>query len=509
MSLERPLIIQLSQRDNVAVALQSLPAGTTLPVEGLTCKALIPSGHKVAIRSIDVGSPVYKFGQIIGFASAVITPGEHVHTHNLEIQSFAREYAIGADIRPVDFFRPEEQRTFGGIVRADGSVGTRNYVGVLATVSCAASVTRFIADAFKEVLLEDYPNVDGVVAITHGSGCALPLGGEAHRMLQRTLAGFARHPNFAGVLLVGLGCEVNQVETLMMDTGLGTGSNLRTLVIQQTGGTRRSVESGVSAVREMLSFANQVERQPVPASHLVVGLECGGSDAFSGITANPALGVAVDLVIRNGGTAILSETPEIYGAEHLLTRRAVNQDVGHKLIKRIRWWEEYTAREGAEIDNNPSPGNKAGGLTTIHEKALGAVAKGGSTNLVEVYRYAEPVGAKGLVFMDTPGYDAVSITGMVAGGANVLCFTTGRGSVYGCKPVPSIKLATNSLMYHRLSEDMDVNCGSILDGEATIEQMGSVIFELMLETASGRKTKSELLGFGDHEFVPWYIGAVL
>lgn len=509
MSLERPLIIQLSQMDNVAVAFESLPAGTRLPGQGFTCKELIPAGHKVAVRSIDAGTPVYKYGQIIGFASAAIAPGEHVHTHNVKMQTFSRDHAIGTDIHPTDFLRPEEQATFEGIVRADGQVGTRNYVGVLATVSCSASVATFIADAFKENVLEEYPNVDGVVAITHGSGCTMTVGGEAHRMLQRTMTGFARHPNFAGVLLVGLGCEVNEVETLLTDTGLVTGPHLRALVTQQEGGTRRTVERGVRAVEDMLAAADQVKRQPVPASRLKVGVECGGSDAFSGITANPALGVAVDLLVRNGGTGLLSETPEIYGAEHLLTRRAVNRDVGEKLIERIQWWEEYTASNGAEIDNNPSPGNKAGGLTTILEKSLGALAKGGSTNLVEVYRYAEPVGATGLVFMDTPGNDEVSITGMVAGGANVVCFTTGRGSVYGCKPVPSIKLATNSPLYRHMSEDMDLNCGSIVDGETTIEEMGQAIFELILDTASGRKTKSELLGFGDHEFVPWHIGAVL
>jgi altronate hydrolase len=508
MSSDRPLIIQLSQMDNVAVAFQDITPGTELP-GGYPVKELIPAGHKVALSSIDVGSPVYKYGQIIGFASTRIETGEHVHTQNLEIRDFDRDHAIGADIHPSDLLDPEDQATFQGIVRPHGRVGTRNYIGVLATVSCSASVTKFIAEAFTDNVLNDYPNVDGVVAITHGSGCTLTPGGEAHRILQRTVSGFADHPNFAGVLLVGLGCEVNQVETLLEDTGLVTGSDLKTLVIQQEGGTRKTVERGVNAVREMLSLAQMVERQPMPASHLVVGLECGGSDAFSGITANPALGAAVDLVVRNGGTAILSETPEIYGAEHLLTRRAISEEVGEKLIDRIQWWEEYTSRNGTEIDNNPSPGNKAGGLTTILEKSLGAVAKGGSTNLMEVYQYADSVNAKGLVFMDTPGYDVVSITGMVAGGANVICFTTGRGSVYGCKPVPTVKLATNSSMYHRMSEDMDMNCGAIVDGESTIEEMGQAIFELILETASGRKTKSELLGFGDHEFVPWHIGAIL
>lgn len=508
MSHERPLIIRLSPKDNVVVALEDLVPGTALSGQNVVLTQFIPAGHKVAAGPINAGSPVYKYGQVIGFASVSIGPGEHVHTHNLGIRGFTRDHAIATDVHPTDFLRAYEQAAFKGFVRSDGKVGTRNYVGVLATVSCSASVARFIAGAFEDNLVEKYPNVDGAVAMTHGSGCAFAEGGETHRMLQRTISGFACHPNFAGVLLVGLGCEVNQVETLLADTGLVVGRDVKTLVIQREGGTRRTVERGVSTVREMLNVADQVERQTVPASHLVVGLECGGSDAFSGITANPALGVAADLVVRNGGAAILSETPEIYGAEHLLTRRSVSQDVGEKLIERIRWWQEYTARNGAEINNNPSPGNKEGGLTTILEKSLGAVAKGGSTNLAAVYRYAEPE-AKGLVFMDTPGYDVVSVTGMVAGGANIVCFTTGRGSVYGCKPVPSIKLASNSTMYLHMSEDMDVNCGSIVDGEETIQEMGQAIFELILETASGRKTKSERMGLGDHEFSPWHVGAIL
>ena len=328
-------------------------------------------------------------------------------------------------------------------------------------------------------------------------------------MLQRTLAGYARHSNFAGILLVGLGCEVNQVDCLMENMNLREGPHLRTVEIQGAAGTMETVRMGVEAIREMLPEANRVERQPVPASHITLGLECGGSDAYSGITANPALGAAVDLLVRNGGTAILSETPEIYGAEHLLTRRAVNQEVGKKLIRRIKWWEEYTTKLGGEINNNPTPGNKAGGLTTILEKSLGAVAKGGATSLVEVYEYAEEVAARGLVFMDTPGYDVASITGMVAGGANVICFTTGRGTVCGFKPVPTIKIASNTNMYDQLKEDMDVNCGIVLDGEASVQKMGETIFQLILETASGKKSKSELFGFGDNEFVPWQIGPVM
>jgi altronate hydrolase len=427
----------------------------------------------------------------------------------MEMGDFARDYAMGEDVRSIQMASEQGRPTFEGIVRKDGRIATRNYIGVISTVNCSASVGRFIADAFIAHAQTEFPNVDGVLSLGHGTGCGMVPDGQGFQMLQRTLAGYASHPNFAGILLVGLGCEVNQVDCLKDNMDLKTGPLLQAIEIQGTLGTRDAVRLGIEAIREMLPQANRVKRQPVPVSHIILGLECGGSDAYSGITANPALGVAVNLLVSNGGTAILSETPEIYGAEHLLTRRAVSREVGEKLIRRIRWWKEYTAKLGAEINNNPSPGNKAGGLTTILEKSLGAVAKGGNTNLVEVYEYAEEVLAKGLVFMDTPGYDVASVTGMVAGGANLICFTTGRGTVCGFKPVPTIKLASNTEMCTRLGEDMDMNCGLILDGKATVHEMGEAIFNLVTETASGKKTKSELLGFGDNEFVPWQMGPVM
>jgi len=505
----KPKTIRLNVADNVVVAIDELTAGTQIPEEDIICRDPIPPGHKLAITGIDHNAPVRKYNQIIGFASRPIAQGEHVHTHNLEIRAFSRDHAIGLDRRSTDYVTTQKQATFHGFLRADGGVGTRNYIGVLTTVNCSATVARYIADAFRGDALTDFPNVDGVVALCHGTGCGMAGSGEGFEILQRTIGGYARHPNFASVLLVGLGCEVNEIESLLENMHLETGPLLQTMTIQQQGGTSKTVREGVTRIRRMLREANRVERSPVPLSRLVLGLECGGSDAYSGITANPALGAAVDILVRHGGTAVLSETPEIYGAEHLLTRRAVNLAVGERLVQRIRWWEEYTARNGGEMDNNPSPGNKAGGLTTILEKSLGAVAKGGTTNLMDVYRYAEPVTSNGLVFMDTPGYDSVSVTGMVAGGVNIVCFTTGRGSVFGCKPVPSLKLATNTAMYSLMTDDMDVNCGIILDGEATIEEMGERIFHLILETACGKKTKSEWLGFGDNEFTPWQIGSVM
>jgi altronate hydrolase len=308
---------------------------------------------------------------------------------------------------------------------------------------------------------------------------------------------------------VGLGCESNQISSLLGAEQLAEGPLLRTFSIQDTGGTAKTVARGVAMIEEMLPHANDVAREPVAASAIVVGLQCGGSDGYSGITANPALGAAVDVLVRHGGTAILSETPEIYGAEHLLTRRAVSRAVGEKLIARIKWWEAYTAREQGEMNNNPSPGNKAGGLTTILEKSLGAVAKGGTTNLVDVYEYAEPVTAKGFVYMDTPGYDPVSATGQVAGGANLICFTTGRGSAYGCAPSPSLKLSTNTPLWVKQEEDIDLNAGEIADGETSVEATGQRLFELMLATCSGERTKSERHGYGQNEFVPWTVGAVM
>ncbi|MGD8900845.1 MAG: altronate dehydratase family protein [Desulfobacterales bacterium] len=501
--------VKLSPEDNVVVALSELTAENILDDTGLHPRETIPSGHKVAVSRINNGEPIIKYGQIIGLAAKDILPGMHVHTHNTKMLELTRDYAIGADVRPVSIRPESKQAHFQGFIRSNGQVGTRNYIGILATVSCSASVAHFIADAITPEILARYPMVDGVVALGHGSGCCSPEGSEGLELLQRSLAGYARNPNFGGIVFVGLGCEVNYLDCLLGNMNLGKGPFLKTVNIQHTGGTTKTVRRGVEAVRDMLPEVSHIERRPVSAAHIMLGLECGGSDGYSGISANPALGKAVDILVQNGGTAILSETPEIYGAEHLLTRRAVSREVAEKLIARIQWWEKYTQQHHAQINNNPSPGNKAGGLTTILEKSLGAVAKAGTTNLVDVYRYAEAVNPGGLVFMDTPGYDVVSITGMIAGGANMLCFTTGRGSVCGFKPAPTLKLATNSEMYERMRDDMDVNCGLIIEGHSNIEEMGEAIFDLILQTASGKKSKSETLGFGDNEFVPWHMGAIL
>jgi altronate hydrolase len=456
------------------------------------------------VRQIAAGSPVRRYNQIIGFASRQISPGDHVHVHNLAMGSFERDYAFCADTRPQH--QPSTRLTFDGIVRPDGRVATRNFLGVISSVNCSANVCRGIANAFQGAALEAYPNVDGVVSITHKTGCAMPQGIE---LLQRVMAGYIRHVNFAAVLFIGLGCETLQIAPLMEAEKLKDSARLRAFNIQDTGGTRATIDRGVALLREMLPEANRASRQAVPLSHLTLGLQCGGSDGYSGISANPALGVASDLLVEQGGAAILSETPEIFGAEHLLTRRAVSREVGEKLIERIHWWEQYTTQLGGKIDNNPSPGNKAGGLTTILEKSLGAVAKGGSSNLTDVVEYAQPVVTRGLVFMDTPGYDPVSATGQVAGGANLICFTTGRGSVYGCKPTPSVKLATNSAMYRRMADDMDFNCGEILDGGMSVQEAGEQVFQILIDTASGKRSKSELNGAGEDEFAPWVLGPTM
>jgi altronate hydrolase/galactarate dehydratase len=451
---------------------------------------------------------VIRYGQIIGVATRPIAAGEHIHTHNLGMGAHEQDYAHATEVRPLP--APAEPRTFLGYHRADGGVGTRNYLGILTSVNCSGSVARFIAEGIEKAgWLDDFPNVDGVVPIVHGTGCGMSGKDEGYDTLFRTLAGYARNPNFAGILLVGLGCEVMQVPDLIGKARMRADGNFRYMTIQQTGGTRKTIQRGMEVLREMAEVANQARRQPAGLEHLMIGLQCGGSDGYSGITANPALGHASDLLVAHGGTTILSETSEIYGAEHLLTRRAVTPEVGAKIVERIHWWEEYTARNGGEMDNNPSPGNKKGGLTTILEKSLGAVAKGGTAPLTQVYKFAEPITERGFVFMDSPGYDPTSVTGQIASGANLIAFTTGRGSVSGYKPTPCIKLATNTEMYDRMSEDMDINCGDIITEGVTLEQKGREIFELFLRVASGEETKSEELGFGGAEFVPWAMGAVM
>ncbi len=502
-----PRFIRLSPDDNVVVVVDQVPAGSSLA--GLTARERIPRGHKMAIVPIETNEPIRKYGQIIGFASKPIAPGDWVHEHNVALHDFARDYRFAEGAKNDELLPPELRATFQGYVRPNGKTGTRNYIGVLTSVNCSASVAKFIAEEVcRSGLLDDYPEIDGVVPFVHGTGCGMAARGEGWDVLERTQWGYATHPNLGAALMVGLGCEVFQIDRMKDEYSLVEGDHFQTMTIQATGGTKKTVAAGVERIKAMLPVAARARRETRPASEIVLALQCGGSDGYSGITANPALGAAVDLLVKHGGTGVLAETPEIYGAEHLLTRRAVNRTVGEKLVERIRWWEDYTARNRGEMNNNPTPGNKSGGLTTILEKSLGAAAKGGSTTMRAVYEYAEPIAEKGFVFMDTPGYDPVGATGQVAGGCNVMCFTTGRGSAFGCKPTPSIKLATNKYVYESMIGDMDINCGDILDGIG-VAQKGEEIFKKIVAVASGEHTKSEDLGYGDLEFVPWQIGATM
>ncbi len=510
-------ILALHPEDNIAIVTSALLEGAPIRADG-DVRALddVPFGHKIATRAIASGEPIRKFGQVIGFATEPIEPGQWVHTQNVTPGELSLDYAFASEI-PAD---PERlaARTFMGIRRTDGRVAARNYIGIISTVNCSATSSKYVAANFDQSILDAYPNIDGVIALTHKGGCAFDYGGEEHERLARTLAGFAKHPNIAAYVVLGLGCETAQASFLtdkhdlvqLRMPGEDSQAEPQPLVmnIQDVGGVRKTVERATGVIREMLPEVNAIERVPVPVSEIMLGCECGGSDGNSGITANPAVGIASDLLVAHGATSILAETPEICGGEHLLTRRAVSREVGQKLIDLIDWWKDYAAKFGGTIDNNPSVGNKQGGLTTIYEKSLGAIAKGGSTALNGVYDFAAPIDRKGFVIMDSPGFDAISVTGMVASGANVVVFTTGRGSCFGCKPVPTIKISSNTPMYDHMIDDMDINAGKILEG-ASVEEVGQEIFEKIVAVASGEKTKSEAQGIGDEEFSPWVVGPIL
>lgn len=496
-------VLILNPADDVAIALDEIAFGETPDGLGATARADIATGHKIARHAVEAGGLVRRYGQVIGRAKVAIAAGDHVHVHNLAMAEDGREAEVGADLR---FPEARSDAAFDGIVRPDGRVGTRNYVGVLTSVNCSATVARRIADAFPDSSLPK--GVDGVVAFTHQGGCGGSSLSSDVTLLKRTLAGYARHANFHSILIVGLGCEANQIPAWLTNEGLEAGPTLRALTIQEAGGTARAIDAGIGIVRDLVAEAAKVRRRPVAASHLTVGLQCGGSDGWSGVTANPALGAAVDLLVAHGGSAMLSETPEIWGAEHLLLRRAASLEVADRLNARLAWWRDYAERHQMELNNNPSPGNLKGGLTTILEKSLGAVAKSGSTPLNDVIGYSEPLRARGLSFMDSPGYDPCSATGQIASGANLIVFTTGRGSVFGAKPAPSIKVASNARLASWMDEDMDIDASPVLDG-TSLADMGAAIFQKMLDVASGAPSKSEALGIGDNEFVPWQVGAYL
>lgn len=499
--------IRLDERDNVVVARRDIPAGTRIAEENIVCRELIPAGYKVAARAIGRGMPVLKYNTVIGYADCDIEPGTMMHSHNINIDNVEKDYAFSRDYVPTEYV-PEGQRPrFMGIVRPNGKVATRNYIGVFTASNCAATVVRKITNYFTPERLAAYQNVDGVVPFIIDGGCGLPYGGPLEQ-LRRTIGGYIRSPNIYGAVVCALGCERDNIDGLFEFLHMEPGDRLHRLVMQEIGGTAKTVQAGIAAVEKMLPEANKAVRTPVSVEHLTVGLQCGGSDGFSGLSANPALGAAMDKLIRCGGTAILSETTEIFGVEHTLTRRAVTPEVGQKLVDRMKWWLEYSKGSDVQINGHVSPGNNKGGLANILEKSLGGAKKGGSTGLMDVVEYAMPITEKGLVFMDSPGFDPVSATGQVASGANVIAFTTGRGSCYGCVPAPSLKLATNTPMFERMEDDMDINCGRIIDGDATIQQMGDIIFDRIIRLASGEASKSEALGVGEDEFQPWNIGII-
>lgn len=504
--------VLLDAGDTVAIAKQPLLPRTVLRTGSgeVRVSQMVPPGHKVALKDVAESGEVRRYGQVIGFATRPISPGQHVHEHNLSVgEGLELDYAFCSEYKPVDFVAEAERRTFMGFRRNDGRVGTRNYVAVLASVNCSSTATRRVAGHFRDPdVMRAYPGVDGVIALPTKGGCGSHYGSSDLGVLQRTMAGIVDHPNVAAYVILSLGCEVNQPTDMIEATGLNGDGEPLVLTIQQDGGFAQTIKDGIAAVERLLPVANEARREPIPASELVVALQCGGSDGWSGVTANPGLGRAADEIVRQGGTVVLGETTEVYGGEHLLTRRAKNREVGEKLVERIHWWENYTAMFGASIDNNPAPGNKLGGLTTIYEKSLGAIAKAGSTPLNQVVGYAERVTERGFVHMDTPGYDPVSVTGQVAGGCNVVVFTTGRGSCFGFKPAPSIKLATNSTLYANQETDMDINAGRVLDG-ISLDELGQEIFDKVLAVASGEQSKSEQAGIGEEEFNPWILGAIL
>ena len=498
-------LIVLNKNDNVAVTPFIIPAKTKIEGQNISSIDDIPFGHKICLKPVNIGDPVIKYDQIIGFASKNIIPGEHVHSHNLEFKEFDRAFKVE---ERKSIINEKSELFFNGIKRNNGQVATRNYIGIISTVNCSATVTKMISEKIKQSnILKDFPNIDGIVPITHSTGCGMNTESEGMQIFQRTIDGFKNHPNFSHVFVLGLGCECAQVN--IFKDNVKQHDRIHFLTIQDEGGTKKIVDKVLSEIKNLLKVSNNVKREPLSVNNIILALQCGGSDGYSGISANPALGVAADMLVKQGGSSILSETPEIYGAEHLLINRANKQETADKLIAKIKWWQHYTAINNSSMDNNPAPGNKKGGLTTILEKSLGAVAKGGNSILEDVLSYAEPLKNKGFNFMDSPGYDPVSVTGQVASGANVICFTTGRGSCFGCKPVPSLKLSTNTLMYEKMSEDMDINCGTIIEGKEKIEDVGKKIFELVVNTASGNPSKSELNGYGDEEFNPWQVGVVM
>ncbi len=499
--------IQINSADNNATALEDMVPGDVLSSIGVTIQDPIPMGHKFALKPIQKGDIVRRYGQVIADATADIAPGSHVHQHNLQADNVpATEDMIGENATPTP--KIDEIITFDGYKRADGRVATRNCIAIISTVNCSATVCRAIADHYRGAAMAQWPNVDGVVALTHSSGCCIAPGGEGMKILRRTLGGYARHANFAGVLMIGLGCEVNTMKGLLEQENLAPSDNFVVGSIQELGGTRKTIKWGIEHVGRMLDHANSFVRTPQSAEHLIMGSQCGGSDAFSGISANPAIGKVIDKLAGIGATGVLAETVELHGADQILVKRARTREIGLKMMFELNDWRERVIRDIGQV-LNLSDGNIAGGLSTSPEKSMGSFAKGGSTDVVQVCEYAEPITEKGLVYMSSPAYDPSGNTGQIAGGANVLVFSTGRGSAYGSAGAPCLKISSNTALFERQEDDIDFNAGSILDGDETLEEAGERLFQLVIETASGRQTKSEEMGVGENEFIPWVPGGMV
>lgn len=508
MEIKKRLAVRLADEDNVVIACRDIPAGTEIPGEGIMTGMKIPAGYKIASRLIKKGETILKYNTVIGYASEDTEPGTMMHNHNILFDEVEKDYKFCRDYKPVELLLPEKRRTFQGIVRDNGKVATRNYIGVMIAGNCAATAARKVAEYFTEERMKEYPNVDGVVPFITGIGCGMEMTGEPMDLLRRTMAGYIHNPNIYGMVVMALGCERNDVDVFFQEMDLKPGPRLERIVLQEVGGTQRAVELGVAAVKRMLPGADNVKRETVSAEHLTLALQCGGSDGFSGLSANPALGRAVDKLVKNGGTAILAEISELFGVEHTFTCRAKSREVGEKLVERLNWWLEYNKGCDTQINGKVSPGNSKGGLSNVIDKSLGGAKKGGSTPLNAVYEYGEMVTEKGLVIMDSPGFDPVSVTGEIAGGATLVAFTTGRGSCFGSVPSPTVKLASNTPMYECMVSDMDLNCGQVIDGDKTLDEMGDIIFEKILSVASGEKSKSEELGVGINEYDPWQIGVL-
>lgn len=502
------LTIRLHPDDNVVVARVDIPAGTEIPEEGFVTKNDIPAGHKVACVDIEADGKVVKFATPICLSARPIAAGEHVHKHNVHTEPLEKDYAFCSEYKETELVPEDERIKFNGFVRESGKVGTRNYIGIFTTVLCCAGVAKGIADYFSKEVMKQYPNVDGVIPFIVDTGCGMEQSGAPMDILRRCTGNYIKHPNIGAALIVGLGCERNNIDAFMQQEGIVETDRIKRFVIQEHHGSVQSIKDGIEIVKEFLEIANKDEREPASIEHLMVALQCGGSDGFSVISANPALGVAMDKLVKNGGTCVLAETTEIYGGEHILTRNAATPELAQKIIDIMDWWKDYSVGHAVQFTGNTVPGNIKGGLTSTAEKALGVVQKGGSTGLVDVVDYAFPVTKHGFNYMDTPARDSVSMTGEISGGCNICVFTTGRGTCIGTYPSPTIKLCSNTPAFNNMKDDMDINCGTIVDGEKTLAEVGEEIFDYILEVANGKYPKSEELGYGVDEFKPWQFGII-